>query len=325
MTIYSFPNVKGKLRWYYQFQYRHIMFRGGGYPSKTECLQAEAKRRIELTNPEKLTFKDICTKYFESISYQTPRWINEKQNLIKRWFEGWYPIPIGRITTGQIEEHLNKRKASAVTVNMDLIILKSIFNFARKRGWINKNPCDLIQKRPENQLPRYVPTLEDFKKVLSVAKPADKSFLLVLFLTGGRIGEILNLRWKDITDNYLTLYSRKHRYGDLKSRQIPLSPLLKEILASIPKENEFVFYNSRTGTRYIYRPSLLENLCRKAEVKSYGYHSIRALSASILSATRTPLKDISELLGHSNLSTTQIYLRSLGLREATEKLAEIIR
>jgi len=326
MTIYSIPDKDGKDRFYYQFMHEKQMFRGGGFGSRKDARLAESKRRIELTNPEKLTFKDVTDKYFQSVSYQTPRWINEKKNLIKRWFKPWNPTPIGKVTTGMVEEHLNKRKdVSAITVNMDLVVLKSIFNFARKRGWINKNPCDIIRKRPENQAQRYVPPLEDFKKVLAQAKKIDKALLLVLFLTGARIGEILNLKWTDIGNDYLLLRSRKHKYGDLKTRNIPLSPLLKETLASIPKRSEYVFTNGRTKTRYIYRPSLLGNLCLKAEVKPYGWHSIRALSATVLSDKGTPLKDISEMLGHSTTSTTEIYLRSIGLEKAADKLSEMIR
>jgi hypothetical protein len=110
-------------------------YRGGGFSSRKDARLAESKRRIELTSPEKLSFKDVTEKYFEAVSYQTPRWIKEKQNLVKRWFKPWYPIPIGKITTGQIEEHLNKRKGvSAITINQDLVVLKSIFNFCQAKG-----------------------------------------------------------------------------------------------------------------------------------------------------------------------------------------------
>ena len=133
MTIYAIPDKEGKDRFYYQFMHEKQMFRGGGFGSRKDARLAESKRRIELTNPEKLTFKDVVEKYFASVSYQTPRWIKEKENLVKRWFKPWNPTPIGKVTTGMIEEHLNKRKdVSAITINMDLVVLKSIFNFARR-------------------------------------------------------------------------------------------------------------------------------------------------------------------------------------------------
>jgi integrase len=95
-----------------------------------------------------------------------------------------------------------------------------------------------------------------------------------LFLTGGRISEVLRLKWDDITENHVILRSRKHRYGDLKTRHIPLSPLLKETLASIPRKSDYIFANTRTRTKYVYRPALLENLCAKAGIKEFGYHGI---------------------------------------------------
>ncbi|HYA90589.1 MAG TPA: tyrosine-type recombinase/integrase, partial [Thermodesulfobacteriota bacterium] len=235
---------------------------------------------------------------------------------------------ISRIKPEMIQEHLEKRKSltnkkrkgvTNVTINLDLTILKSIFNFARRKGWIEKNPCDQISKRPEEEHQKYVPSIQDFQKVLGAAKGGDKVLLQVCFLTGGRISEVLNLRWEDITKDDVILRSRKHRYGDLRARHIPLSTALKEAFTRLPHNEEHVF------PRRTYPRALLIRLCKQAKVRRFTWHCIRHLSATILSNDNTPLLDISQLLGHSDVTTTQIYLRSLGLKAATERLSDILK
>lgn len=326
MSIYRIKNRKLRWRYYYQFQHEWKCFRGGGFNSKTEALNAEAKRRIELTSPEKLLFDDLCKKYFEycrETLQQSEDWIHDKELVIKAHFVYWKDIPISRISSSMIEQSTKVRQS-----NRDLRILKGIFNFAIRKGWLIKNPClNLVFK--ESHRPRYIPSIEDLKKIITIAKPYDQKLLTILFCTAGRISEILSLHWDDIKENYLILQSRKHRYGELQERKIPLSDILKESIDWLHerKKDEWLFHNPRSRNHYLRRPNLMDGLCKKAKVTPFGFHAIRHLAASMLSKENIPLKDVSEYLGHSNIFTTQIYLHSLeeGLKEIGKKLGEEIR
>jgi len=59
----------------------------------------------------------------------------------------------------------------------------------------------------------------------------------------------------------------------------------------------------------------MENLCRRAKVKPFGFHGIRHLTASILYKKGYPLAVIQAILRHANPNTTARYIRSLGLEE----------
>lgn len=72
---------------------------------------------------------------------------------------------------------------------------------------------------------------------------------------------------------------------------------------------EWVFH--KNGQRYKKRPKLLKTLCQKVGIKEFGYHAIRHYGASLLDHKRAPLADIRDILGHSDIRTTQIYLQSL--------------
>jgi integrase len=77
-----------------------------------------------------------------------------------------------------------------------------------------------------------------------------------------------------------------------------------------------------TGEPYISRQRWLPRLCRKAEVKEFGLHGIRHLSASILMANNVSLIDVQTILRHENLTTTQRYVHRL---ESVMKVVELFR
>lgn len=66
----------------------------------------------------------------------------------------------------------------------------------------------------------------------------------------------------------------------------------------------------------------MERLCKKANVKSFGFHGIRHLTASILYKKGYSLAIIQAILRHSNPNTTARYIRSLGLEETRGALEE---
>ena len=74
---------------------------------------------------------------------------------------------------------------------------------------------------------------------------------------------------------------------------------------------DFVFPNPSTHIPYRHREKWLPRLCRIAGIRTFGLHSIRHLSASILMENDVPLIDIKTILRHKNLSTTERYIHRL--------------
>ena len=64
----------------------------------------------------------------------------------------------------------------------------------------------------------------------------------------------------------------------------------------------------------------MEKICEKAGVKRFGFHSIRHLSASVLYAAGYTVSTIQKILRHKHPSTTEIYLRSLGIEDVRNAL-----
>jgi integrase len=128
-----------------------------------------------------------------------------------------------------------------------------------------------------------------------------------------------------VFDDHLILRTRKCKNSNVKKISIPLNQVLKEVLAQIPHDAEFVFWNKKTQRAYDYRDKLIPSLCRKANVRRFTLHCLRHFGASRLDNAGVPLCDIQALLGHEAATTTAIYLQSLkgSTVEAVRKLEDL--
>jgi integrase len=153
----------------------------------------------------------------------------------------------------------------------------------------------------------------------------DRLYLLLIIHTLARIREINNLKWTDVHEKYLTLWTRKSRNSNLEPRDIPLNSVLREVIAQIPKEGEYLFINPRTNKKYDYRDKFLGTLCRKAGAKVFTFHCLRHFGASLLSSSGAGTGDIQGILGHASASTTDGYIQSLkpGMIDAMKMMEDI--
>lgn len=148
--------------------------------------------------------------------------------------------------------------------------------------------------------------------------------LLIAFLhLAARRNEIFNLRREDVDfqNSQARLYTRKRKDGSLEFDWLPLTGKLEKLLERhlSTHESEWVFPNPKNGIPYIARFKWLPRLCKRAQVKPFGIHGIRHLSASILVQNGITLIDIQTILRHKNITTTQRYIHRLeSVRTAME-------
>ena len=124
------------------------------------------------------------------------------------------PIPVGFgdkqlscITTDDIEAFRAARKAeglSAVTVNHDLKLLRKMFNWGIRKGYLKQTPFKVESVNAitlEREIPRNwrFNTEEDEQKLLDAANPHLRAVIVALLDTAARPGEILSLQWRDVS------------------------------------------------------------------------------------------------------------------------------
>jgi integrase len=142
------------------------------------------------------------------------------------------------ITTDDIEGFRDSRKAkglSAVSVNHDLRLLRKMFNWAIRKGHIERSPFKLGSEpaiQLEREIPRNkrFPTPEVEQKLLDAANPHLRGVVTAMLDTACRPGEILSLQWRDVSLERRELTIRAEKEKTRRERIIPISARLLAIL-----------------------------------------------------------------------------------------------
>lgn len=202
-----------------------------------------------------------------------------------------------------------------------LTVLKSYYQFLLEEEKISKNPCEeLLSPSIPKKLPNYL-TISEIDNLLNINlnTPYDyrnKAMLELMYATGVRISELISLRMQDIdlTEDFIHVFGK----GD-KDRIIPINQTAHDFLSIYieyyrplllkNKDSEYLFINNRM--QKISRQGffkILKSLCiQKGITKEVSPHVLRHSFATHLLNNGADLRIIQELLGHKDISTTQIY------------------
>jgi len=212
--------------------------------------------------------------------------------------------------------------------------LKGAFNKALQWNYITVNPFNNIQPpKVEKKHPVFIKDNE-FEQILATT---EKDYLRDLFITahntGMRAGELVNLKWSwiDLEEGIITVRNTEtFRTKSGNERIIPINDTLKIVLNKrFPKiidisKDEYVFTKIkgiRLNVDFVSKN--FKKISRKLNLnEDYHLHTIRHTFASNLVQRGVDLYTVKELLGHSDLKTTQIYshLKRSNLIEAVTKL-----
>jgi integrase len=215
-----------------------------------------------------------------------------------------------------------KNGLSYKTVAEDLAILRSLIRSLVETDIISKDP---VKKWPEipKRIPKRPETLgpysdEEVTKILAYAQKKDQGFytiLMVAFYTGLRLGEIKNLKVKDIDFNtgILTVFNQKTiRDAGTAYRKILMPPALISVLKAKCKlslPNAYVF----AAESYRWRKWAavdLKRACKELGIQYRRFHGCRHTYATKAANSGIGLPKVQAALGHVNLSTTQRYVKS---------------
>ncbi len=320
MTVYRHQG-----KWRYEFMIRGERYRGSNYETKQAARDAEAEARKDLKRMN-IQFVRLCASRLKDLkARRTRKYLKENASLIKVLIRRWRHKKT--VLKSDVVEYLQEvvSKRGSFVANKELRFIRALFNHGIEMEWFSYNPAQGIRPYPIESKKKRIPTEEEIRKMLAVARPEEKAYVLVTIHTLGRSSSVNNLRWEDVYEDHLILRTRKSKNSNVKRIHIPMNEVLKEVLAGIPHDGQYVFMNQKTGRAYDYRDKLIPSLCRKAKIPRYTLHAIRHFGASRLDNQGTPLSDIQELLGHEQATTTAIYLQSLrgSTKEAMKRLEDI--
>ncbi len=172
----------------------------------------------------------------------------------------------------------------------------------------------LLKKLPnvkrEKKLPMVLSKKEVEKLIMATKNINYRLMIMLAYSAGLRVSELVNLKWEDI-DFSRNIIHIKHAKGK-KDRIVMLSPKVKKLLRTLSEDKTGYILKTHKGTKYSARTiqTAVKSLAKKAGInKKVTPHILRHSFATHLLDKGIDIRYIKELLGHSNISTTQIYTR----------------
>ncbi len=219
--------------------------------------------------------------------------------------------------------HLSERGLSARSYARALVTLRGFYRFLAAKGFVGESPCLKVDMpRVRKRLPEFL-SISEVERLLS-APPAqtvlglrDKAMLETLYATGLRVSELTSLRTNSISlqGGYLTAFGKGSR-----ERMVPLGDAAMHWLKRYMDEGRPSFCGERrTGTLFL--TSRGAGMTRQnfwSMIKKYAIlagisrarckpHIIRHSFATHLLERGADLRMVQAMLGHADISTTQIY------------------
>lgn len=225
---------------------------------------------------------------------------------------------------------LDKKHNKASTVSRKLSSLRGFYKFLINKEYIKNNPFSLIKSpKKEKKLPRffYYNELEEMFNSIDITTPLgqrNRLILEVLYASGVRVSELVNIKVKDINDEEIKVLGKGNkeritRIGDYAKEILDL--YLSDGYLKLNKNNsEYLFLNNNgdvlttRGIRYI-----LDEIIKNTNVKKkISPHMLRHSFATHLLNEGCDILSVQELLGHESLTATAIYTHV-----TTDRLKEV--
>lgn len=204
------------------------------------------------------------------------------------------------------------KKLSNASLQRKLSSLKSYISFLIANNKIDSSVVDCIPAPKVNRKLPMVLREDQVVKLLKITEALstrDSLIFELMYFTGMRVSEVVNLEWNDVLFSQELLSIRNSKGG--KNRLIPLmNPLKDKLLKYENLDRKGAVFKNNRGTKLSVR--FVQKLF-KAKIKDSGLnikatpHTMRHSFATHLLMNGANLRAIQELLGHSSLSTTQRY------------------
>lgn len=233
-------------------------------------------------------------------------------------------ISVETMKQADVEDYLNRMKArgkSIATVSRSLAAIKGFYAHFVLKGILPTNPASkLSPDKSEHKLPQIL-TSKEVERLISQPERTDakgyrdSAMLETLYATGIRVSELIDLNAQDVnlSAGLINCHSKD------KSRAIPLYPAAVHVLAEyirfvrpsmLADESETALFVNVGGTRMSRQGfwKLIKSYQNKAGIETpITPHTLRHSFATHLLENGADLRSIQEMLGHADISSTQIY------------------
>ena len=280
-----------------------------------------------------MTLREWVPQWLEAYKLGTikERSYHQLELLVKYFPDSLLDAELNEIKPMHLQGFINQFSQGASKSYMDKmrVLIHALFADAVENDFCEKDPSSRLKIPQIIEKPRESFTAEEVKKIVNFALDYPHRRIavavLVLLFTGIRRGELLGLKWEDVTDNTLTIRRgvyQEHGTACVEDyvaktpkslRTVPLMPEIAHHIATLPRVSPFVFgassgklWHPRNFSRDYGR--FFEALQdQHPNVRRLSIHCCRHSFATLTLGAGADLRVVQQLLGHTDIKTTAMY------------------
>jgi len=204
-------------------------------------------------------------------------------------------------------------KVAPMTMNRELELMRGVFRYAMKLGLILSDPSDDLERRRVTQAPVQIPSREQFKQLVAAIRASDgrldsqrkakagADLVELLAYSGCRLGEAVNLRWRDVNfdKGVITVTGGEQGTKNHEFRVVPMTDALRQLLTRLRQERP-----TASSDDYVAEidsaKKCLQTTCRRLSYPQFTHHDFRHFFATTCIESGVDIPTVSRWLGHKD-------------------------
>ena len=215
---------------------------------------------------------------------------------------------------GKYISYLRKQNLTNNSINRKISSIKNFLKFLHSEKIVKDTKFDIFESlRSSKNIPKAI-SKEEINKIFDLLNESNLpnkniylSILKLMYLSGLRISEALALKWSDLSKSKMTI----NIYGKgSKERKSYLTNQFLDTLYAIKNDEVYIFSNKGKKISVRAVNKFLDNSFKKGIInRKISTHVFRHSFATSMLENEADIRHIQQLLGHSSISTTEIYTK----------------
>tara|TARA_Y100000385_G_C13064420_1_gene626005 strand:- start:249 stop:1133 length:885 start_codon:yes stop_codon:yes gene_type:complete len=239
-------------------------------------------------------------------------------NYLSNFYDSLSLVSVDMIHVRSYMVELLELQLAKSSVARKISTIKSLYKFLKKEQVISSSPVQLLETpKIDKRLPTFIKEdeiinlFEEFKFEDSFNGKRDRLILALLYQTGIRLSEIIGLKNKDVRVQEIKVLGKRN-----KERIIPISSIVSSLVVDYLNDKNFAFpgnnfflvtdKGNKLYEKFVYR-KVNYYLSMVSSKQKKSPHILRHTFATHMLNNGADLNAIKEILGHENLSATQVY------------------
>lgn len=281
------------------------------------------------TGPDKAALGELVSKALADMKLTvSPSTFKNYKSCSRRVLESFAEFTPQQVRPHHIARFLDDCKSTPSMANLLHSFLRNVFKRAVRWGVIESDPTRDIEQFKTEGRDRLISD-DEWKKIKEHASPTLSCLMDMAYLTGQRIGDVMKIRYADITGEGLFVKQDKTKARQLIVMTPDLESAIKAAKAIHQSVKGLTLFHKRDGSPLAYNTIYghWRRACEAAGIEAVGksgvhFHDIRANAAT--DADEAGM-DSRSLLGHTTEGSHQRYLRSKKVKKAAPLPAKILR